>query len=137
MAVQKRRGEIQMTENTERVTFRITSKLSESIDEVLLKSHYRTRSQFLRAAIENLINETREEWNSKKVVFHVPKVLIVRLDIAVEDGFANSREELINKALEQYLVNIEKYVTQGWEQFQEKRAAFKDSTEHNPSITKS
>ena len=126
-----------MTDNTERVTFRITPNQAEAIDEIMMRYTYKTRSQVIRAAIENLINDAREEWNTKKMVIHVPKFNVVRLDNAVEDGFAVSREELINRALDEYLFKIEKIYTEGWETYKQSRLAFKKAIDNNPNITKS
>ena len=113
-----------------------------AISSLLNQSHwklalYKTRSQVIRAAIENLINDSREEWNSKKYVIHVPKFNAIRLDNAVEDGFAISREELINRALDEYLFKIETIYKEGWETYKQSRHAFKKSIDNNPSITKS
>ncbi|UCH90049.1 MAG: hypothetical protein JSV49_05240 [Thermoplasmata archaeon] len=126
-----------MSEATERVTFRLTPTQTDAIDDIMLRFSYKTRSQVIRAAIENLINDTREEWNSKKIVFHVPKVNVIRLDNLVEDGFANSREDLINRALDDYLSKLEKYYSHEWENYTQKREAFKNAIDQNLSVTKS
>ena len=125
-----------MKDNTERVTFRLTPTQTDALDEILLRFSYRTRSQVIRTAIENMINDSREEWNSKKIIAQVPKVNVSRLDNLVEDGFANSREDLINKALEEFLAKKEHYLSEGYEILQKKRVAFKDAIDHKANITK-
>ena len=126
-----------MSENTERVSFRLTATQADAIDDIMMRFSYKTRSQVIRAAIENLINEAREEWNTKKVVFHIPKMNVLKIDNAVEDGFAISREDLMNKALDSYLAHIELEIKGEWEKFQETRANFKNTIDHRASITKS
>jgi len=128
---------VTMSDNTERVSFRLTATQADAIDDIMMRFSYKTRSQVIRAAIENLINESREEWNTKKIIFHVPKINVLKIDNAVEDGFAISREDLLNKALDKFLENIELTIKGEWEKYQEARTEFKANIDHRARITKS
>jgi metal-responsive CopG/Arc/MetJ family transcriptional regulator len=126
-----------MSENTERVTFRLTPEQADALDEIMVKFNLKTRSQVIRAAIENLIEDTAEEWNTRKLIIHIPKNNVIRLDNLVEDGLENTRETAVNKALDAYLDKKERYYTEAFEVYQQKRKAFKNAIEQNPSVTKS
>ena len=96
-----------MQRSSERITIRLTPDQVENMDTIVLNQDFKSRSQALRVAIENFIEEQIIESRGEKVVVEVPRKIMMRLDDLIIDGYVNNRQEATREAIREFILKLE------------------------------
>ncbi len=118
-----------MQRSSERITIRLTPDQVENMDTIVLNQDFKSRSQALRVAIENFIEEQIIESRGEKVVVEVPRKIMMRLDDLIIDGYVNNRQEATREAIREFILKLESEYIHGYEEIQKRRHKISEELE--------
>jgi metal-responsive CopG/Arc/MetJ family transcriptional regulator len=107
--------------SSERITIRLTPDQVEALDTIVLNQTFKNRSQALRVAIENFIEEQVIDARGEKVVVEIPRKIMMRLDDLIIDGYVNNRQEALREALREFILDIEEKYIHRYKEVKERR----------------
>ena len=110
-----------MQRSSERITIRLTPDQVEDFDSIVLAQDFKSRSQALRVAIENFIEEQVIDARGEKLVLEIPRKIMMRLDDLIEDGYVNDRHEAARSAIREYILKLEAEYIHGYDELKSKR----------------
>jgi metal-responsive CopG/Arc/MetJ family transcriptional regulator len=118
-----------MQRSSERITIRLTPDQVEALDTIVLNKDYKNRSQGLRVAIENFIEEQIIDSRSEKVTTEIPRMIMMRLDDLIIGGFVNNRQEAVREAVRDFILKIESEYIHNYEDVKKMRQRISEDLE--------
>ena len=103
-------------QTTEKITFRATEEQLEKLDAIVTRKGLKSRSEVIRIAVENYLEENSEQHNSEKVSVQMPVAVLDYLDSMIERGEVLSREDALREAAKAYVKGDQHHYLNEWKQ---------------------
>ena len=104
---------------------RLTSEQEDALEEIVLTRGYKNKSDAIRHALEQFIEDSKESYNTEKVTIEISKVHLEELDKLLDFTGATSRPEAIRIALRQFLHNENEFLLKRTDEYETLRAKYK------------
>lgn len=95
------------TENDVLFNVRDSPAIANAIEDLLLEGEFSSKSEFIRTAIRELLNQYSSTSNSKKVIVNLATKRYNRANYFIGKGYALNFETLFNDLLSDYINKME------------------------------
>ena len=93
----------------ERIDIRVETEILEELEELARLDNLNTRSEAVREAIYDFIDDRKAMWNSDVVKVTIPKRLMDKAELYIRNGDAQDLDQVIFLAMNKWCDDLEDY----------------------------
>ena len=90
------------------MNFRDSPAIASEMEDLLLQGIFPTKSELIRTAIRELLDQHRETSNARKITVNIASKVYNRANFFIGKGYALNFETLFNDLLNEYINEMEK-----------------------------
>lgn len=93
----------------ERIDIRVEAEILEELEDLARLDNHNTRSEAVREAIYNYVDDMKGMWNSDVVKVTIPKRLMDKVGLYIRNGDAQDLDQAIFLAMNKWCDDLEDY----------------------------
>ena len=90
------------------LNFRISPAIVSELEDLLLQGIFPTKSELIRTAVRELLDQHRTTSNAKKITLNIASKVYNRANFFIGKGYALNFETLFNDLLNEYITEMER-----------------------------
>ncbi len=102
----------------ERIDIRVEAEILDELEGIASMNNINNRSEAVREAIYNYIDDKKDMWNSDVVKVTIPKRLMEKAEMFIRNGDAKDLDQAIFIALNKWCDGLSEYYTDGREKLE-------------------